>query len=259
LKIQDFTAFEKTELKQPSYRRVTEAPRKESYSQPYGTQGKMIDAVLIAEKLGCPINRMATIRTEILKGLTIEGVFLGTHEADAIKRFLELARHWHNRRGIPYAHIFAREYASTVGEHLHYGYHCTGKHDEDFCRQLSAWTGEKVASRQTRKKGETAISEDKNWQVKNCLRHGNSGVDMAIYLSKDEPCEVIGAWGDKPNNKKRVFRHTVTPGRIEGLSHHAYRHGVSRNIAPKSEAGRKILATTSDEDRKIGAFNDLPY
>jgi hypothetical protein len=231
--------------------------RKVSYKQAIGTQGKLIDAALIAQNTGRPINRLITIRTAKLKGLCADGIFLGDHEADATKDFMELLRHWHTKRNIPYTHIWTREYGAKVQEHLHIGLHSADVHDTDFCNQMVSWTGERQSAGMYKHRGEIALSEHGSWQVKSCTRAGMSGVDVAIYLAKDEPTFVQSAWGkSRPNHQKRVARYKVGKGRIEGLKRHEYRHGISRNIAPTSAIGMKVLKMIGDDERKI---RNLPY
>lgn len=212
--------------------------RKTSTGLNPGTQAKLIDAAVIAQRTGRPINRLTTIRTEMLIGLSMGGVFLGDHEADAVRCFIELLRKWHTGRAIPWACIWSRERGEKVGSHLHVASHSNDRHDQAYCDQMAAWTGEARAAGKPDGRGVVAFSENASWQVNHCTRQNRSGVDIAIYLSKDEPNTTTGAYGKTAlNKKKRVMIHEVGCGYIEGLMAHEYRHGVSKALAPTSQAG----------------------
>jgi len=260
LNAQCFKDFDPVRPLPAPLRSVNPPSRKTSTGLSPGTQAKLIDAAVIAQRTGRPINRLTTIRTEMLVGLSVGGVFLGDHEADAVKNFIELLRKWNTGRAIPWACIWSRERGEKIGSHLHLATHSDDSHDQAYCNQMAAWTGEKMAVRKSHDKGVIAISEHQSWQVKHCTRQNLSGVDIAIYLSKDEPNTVPGAYGKTPlNKKKRMMIHEVGCGYIEGLIAHEYRHGISKGLAPTSQAGRRILATVSDDERKIGIFDWLPY
>jgi hypothetical protein len=249
--IQNITAFPVISPKKPSKESVDNGDRKSSQYLPKGAQGQLIDAALLAETIGANINRLTTIRTEVLQVIG-SGIFAGVHEADAIKILLELMRHWHKERGIPWACIWAREVGEIVGGHLHIGTHLTDAYNDDYNTQVALWTGENQIYLPKHKPEEIGISEHQNWLVKCCLREGRSGPDVGAYLGKDVPTWTQTGWGkDKYNEDKRVFKHKCLGGHVEGTSRAVYRHGTSRNISPNSVAGRKVLATISDANRLI--------
>ncbi len=226
---------------------------------PRGAQGQLIDAALLAERAGTPINHTTTIRTERLRVLG-SGVFTGQHEADAIKTSLELMRHWHIKRGVPWSCIWARENGEITGGHWHMGSHLTDGHTEAYIEQMALWTGEARVFPPKHAPDEIGISEHRNWLVQCCKRNGRSGTDLAAYLGKDEPTIVRTAWGKKRDNKsKRITRYKCMGGSVEGTLGAAYRHGTSRNIAPASAACQKVLATISDAERRIQDLSWLPY
>lgn len=263
MNIQNTTAFPIIRPTKPSKGSVSSGYRKSSQYLPIGAQGQLIDAALLAEKAESPINRFTTIRTEALRTIG-SGIFANKHEADAIKMLLELMRHWHKGRGIPWACIWSREVGDRIGGHLHIGTHLTDACNDAYSTQMALWTGEDQIDLPKHKPEEIGISEHRNWLVKCCLREGRSGPDVGAYLGKDEPTLTQTGWGkDKDNKAKRVFENDCLGGLVEGTSRTIYRHGTSRNIAPASAAGRRFLATISDEDRRINPEPDnldwLPY
>jgi hypothetical protein len=259
LSIHGVTDFAAISPVHPAKGGVTDSPRKDSNWLPRGAQGQLIDATLLADKLGTPINRTTTIRTEKLR-LLKSGLFADQHEADAVKTLLELMRHWHNKRGIPWACIWAREHGDVTGGHLHMGSHLVDDHTEAYIEQMALWTGEARVFPSKHKRDEIGISEGRNWLVQCCQRNGQSGTDIAAYLGKDEPTQVISAWRvARDNRDKRVTKYKCLGGPIEGTVAAEYRHGTSRKIAPNSEEGRKAIATFSDVERRISNLDWLPY
>jgi hypothetical protein len=228
---------------------VSAPPRKTSEHLRKGDQAQLIDAAVLAEIWGYPINRQTTIRTEIL-AQSSSGVFAGKHQADGVACLLELMRHWHKERDIPWACIWSREVGSKVGGHLHLGTHQSDEHTEAFINQMPGWTGEKRVFLKQRRSANLGHSEHQSWLVQCCTRKGQSGPDLAAYLGKDEPDYITTAWRVKRDNRsKRVLEHPCKGGLIEGTTGAAYRHGTSRNIAPSTEKGRDVLATISDSKR----------
>ncbi len=263
LNIQSFTEFPAPKRVQRPKGVVKAKQRKTSYNLPAGAQGQLIDAALLAERAGANINRLTTIRTERLQQIG-HGIFADQHEADAIKGFLELSRHWHTKRGIPWACIWVREVGETINGHLHMGSHLIDDHTEAFIEQMALWTGEIRVFPAKHKPDEIGISQHRNWLVQCCRRKGQSGTDVAAYLGKDEPSRIVGAWGKSRDNKaKRITRYPCAGGILEGTIGAAYRHGTSRTIAPASAAGKKVLETIPDAERYIGRSDGhldwLPY
>jgi hypothetical protein len=228
---------------------VSVHPRKTSEYLHTGDQAKLIDAAVLAETWGYPINRLTTIRTEIL-ARSLSGVFAGKHQADGVKCLLELMRHWHKKRGIPWACIWSREVGFDIGGHLHIGTHQSEKHTEAFINQMAAWTGENRVLLKRRRSANLGHSEHQSWLVQCCTRKGQSGPDLASYLGKDERGYITTAWRVKRNNTfKRVLGYTCKGGLVEGTTGAAYRHGTSKGIAPSTDKGRGVLATISDSKR----------
>jgi hypothetical protein len=239
---------------------VSVPPHKTSEYLCTGDQAKLIDAAVLAETWGYPINQLTTIRTEIL-ARSSSGVFAGKHQADGVECLLELMRKWHNKRGIPWACIWSREVGSDVGGHLHLGNHQSGEHTEDFIDQMAGWTGERRVKVQHHQPDEVGISENRSWLVQCCLRQGKSGADIAAYLGKDERGYITTAWRVKRDNtSKRVLEHPCKGGYVEGTTGAAYRQGTSKGIAPSTDKGRDVLATISRSKRLFRRdLSWLPY
>ena len=232
---------------------------KASMLQPIGTQARLIDAAVIAERQGTPINRLLTVRTMALENMNVQSRFGRTTLAEDVQAFLELLRKWLIAHGIRCIFIWAREWGHTHGEHLHIGFHLGDELDSSFTEQCVRWFGEQAKVKSPAK---TVVAESVLgvWQVKHCLRGDKTGPQIAAYIGKDEPEFTCTAWGKrKPNFEKRNCRHTETAGLIIGLPRHIYRHGTSRNISPASPTGKAILALTTDEARLIGVFERLPF
>ena len=232
---------------------------KTSILQPVGTQGRLIDAAVIAARRGTPINRLLTVRTMALENMDVRSRFGRTTLAEDVHAFLELLRKWLVAHGVRGVFIWAREWGHTHGEHLHIGFHLVNDLDTAFAEQCARWFGEQ-AKEKSPTKAIIAESVLGVWQVKHCLRGGTTGPQIAAYIGKDEPEFMLTAWGKrKPNSEKRNCRHTETEGLIIGLPRHIYRHGTSRNISPTSPTGKAILAVATDEERLIGVFERLPF
>ena len=259
MNIQNTTTFPSIKPKKRSKGDVSSGNRKSSQYLPIGAQAQLIDAALLAERMRSPINRFTTIRTEALRAVG-SGLFADKHEADAIKMLLELMRHWHKDRGIPWACIWSREVGDRIGGHLHIGTHLTDIHTDAYSAQMALWTDEVQVSLNKHRPDEIGISEHRNWLVQCCLRQGRSGPDVGAYLGKDVQTWTLTGWRkEKFNKDKRVFKYDCPGGLVEGTSRTAYRHGTSRNISPASAAGRKALATICDADRLISNLDWLPY
>lgn len=230
-----------------------------SMLQPVGTQGRLIDAAVIAERQGAPINRLLTVRTMALENTEVKSRFGRTTLSEDVQAYLELLRKWLVAHGVHCVFIWAREWGYTHGEHLHIGFHLGDDLDPAFAEQCARWFGEK-AKVKAPAKAVVAESILGVWQIKHCLRGGNTGPQIAAYIGKDEPEFMLTAWGKKrPNLEKRNCWHTETEGLIIGLPRHTYRHGTSRNISPTSPTGKSILALATDEERLIGIFERLPF
>jgi hypothetical protein len=214
----------------------------------------------LAEKWGYPINRVTTIRTEILSQSS-SGVFAGKHQADGVACLLELMRKWYVKRGIPWACIWSREVGDDIGGHAHIGTHQSEGHTETFIDQMAGWTGEARVFLKQHRSANLGHSERQSWLVQCCTRKGQSGPDLAAYLGKDEPSHILTGWRVKRDNtSKRVLVHPCKGGLVEGTTGAAYRHGTSKNIAPSTAIGRKALDEMSDERRLIRPdLSWLPY
>lgn len=225
-----------------------------------GAQGQLIDAAVLAEKWGYPINRHITIRTEIL-ARSSSGVFAGKHQADGVTCLLELMRKWHKKRGISWASIWGREVGSDIGGHIHIGTHQSDEHTEAFIDQVARWTGEGRVFLKRHQPANLGHSKHQSWLVQCCTRKGQSGPDLAAYIGKDEPSHILTGWRvNRDNTSKRVLAHPCTGGLVEGTTGAAYRHGTSKGIAPSTAMGRKALETISDEQRLIRPdLSWLPY
>jgi hypothetical protein len=259
LNIQNTTQFSSTPLILPAKGSVSVLQRKTTTYLPRGAQGQLIDAAVLAEKLGHPINQVTTIRTEILSRSSV-GVFASKHEADGVSGLLELMRKWHIKRSIPWVCIWSREVGQIVGGHIHIGTHQSKEHIEGYIDQLPHWTGEDRIFLEKHKPGDIGFSENGSWLVQCCMRKGESGTDVAAYLGKDEQGRTVTGWGvERINASKRTFTHPCHGGYVEGTSRTAYRHGTSRNIAPLTAKGRKALETISDSERLISDLSWLPY
>jgi hypothetical protein len=249
LNIQNNNRFSPENGTYPAKGIVSGPPRKASEYLRKGDQAQLIDAAVLAETWGYPIKRHTTIRTEIL-AQSSSGVFAGKHQADGVACLLELMRHWHKERDIPWACIWSREVGSKVGGHLHLGTHQSDEHTEAFIDQMAGWTGEKRVEVQHHQPDEIGISENRSWLVQCCQRRGESGADLAAYLGKDERGYITTAWRvNRDNTSKRVSKHPCKGGLVEGTTGAAYRHGTSRNIAPSTKKGRDVLAMISDSKR----------
>lgn len=232
---------------------------KASMLQPVGTQGRLIDAAVITARQGTPINRLLTVRTMALENTHVKSRFGRTTLAEDVQAFLELLRKWLVAHGVRCVFIWAREWGHTHGEHLHIGFHLGDDLDPAFVGQCARWFGEQEKLKSPTK-AVVAESVLGVWQIKHCLRGGNTGPQIAAYIGKDEPEFMLTAWGKKrPNLEKRNCWHTETEGLIIGLPRHTYRHGTSRNISPTSPTGKSILALATDEERLIGIFERLPF
>ena len=232
---------------------------KTSILQPVGTQGRLIDAAVIAARRGTPINRLLTVRTMALENTDVKSRFGRTTLAEDVQAYLELLRKWLVAHGVRCVFIWAREWGHTHGEHLHIGFHLVNDLDTAFAEQCARWFGEQ-AKVKSPTKAIVAESVLGVWQVKHCLRGGTTGPQIAAYIGKDEPEFMLTAWGKKrPNREKRNCWHTETEGLIIGLPRHIYRHGTSRNISPTSPTGKAILALATDEERLIGILMRLPF
>ena len=232
---------------------------KTSLLQPVGTQGRLIDAAVIAEHHGRPINRLLTIRTMALENMDAQNRFNRRTLAEDVQDYCELLRKWLIAHEGGCAFIWAREWGAKHGEHLHIGFHLEEGQNTPFADQCERWFGEPAKSKAPAK---AVIAESIGgiWNLKHCLRDGKSGAAIAAYLGKDEPEFRVSAWGNrKPNTEKRDCRHSEKAGLITGLPRHTYRHGVSKNISPSSAAGQAILARATNEERLIGVFDRLPY
>ena len=242
---------------------VTAAPWpgicKVSLLQPIGAQGRLIDAAVIAERLGRPINRLLTARTMVLENAAAKNRFGRTTLAEDVQAFLELLRKWLVAHGVLGVFIWAREWGHTHGEHLHIGFHLVDKLNTAFAEQCARWFGEQAKVKSPTK---AVVSESVLgvWQVKHCLRGGKTGPQIAAYIGKDEPEFIYTAWGKRrPNPEKRNCWHSETEGLIIGLPRNIYRHGTSRNISPTSSSGKAILALATEEERLIGVVERLPF
>lgn len=233
--------------------------RKATTHLPRGAQGQLIDAAILAQNMGHPINYTTTIRTEILSR-SMTGVFAGKHEADGVAALLERMRKWHKTRGIPWICIWSREVGQTVGGHIHIGTHQSKEHIDGYINQLAHWTGDRRIFLENHKPGNIGFSETDTWLVQCCMRGGKSGTDVAGYFGKDEPSQVVSGWGvERINASKRTFAHPCRGGYVEGTIRTAYRHGTSRAIAPLTSKGRKALESISDRERLISDLSWLPY
>ena len=232
---------------------------KTSMLQPIGTQGRLIDAAVIAERQKTPINRLLTVRTMALENTDLKSRFGRTTLAEDVQAYLELLRKWLVAHGVQCVFIWAREWGYTHGEHLHVGFHLGDDLEPPFAEQCARWFGEQ-AKVKAPAKAVVAESILGVWQIKHCLRDGKTGPQIATYLGKDEPEFTSTAWGKrKPNFEKRNCWHSETEGLIIGLPRHIYRHGTSRNISPTSPSGRAVLALVTDEERLIGVYERLPF
>lgn len=239
--------------------RLRVVPRARSMLQPTGTQGKLIDAAVIANRQGTPINRLLTVRTEALENAEANNRFNRSTLAQDVEAFLVLFRKWVVARGIPSVFIWSREIGRARAEHLHLGFHLRPDQNGQLTNQCVRWFGEAKAEKT---KGKNVIAESCNgvWQIKASMRGDSSGTRIAVYLGKDEPDTITGAWGKcRMNDQKRCSVHPVTAGLIIGLDRNIYRHGTSRNISPTSAAGKAVLSLASDAERLITDLNALPY
>ena len=251
MNIQSTNDYRTIGLKSPPKGNVNVRPRKTSQYLSKGAQGQLVDAAVLAKVMGHPVNRTTTIRTEILASGS-HGVFAEKHEANGIVNLLELLRHWHKKRGIPWACIWGREVGKDVGGHIHIGTHLSDEHTKAYIEQLARWTGEGRIFPKHHKPPNIGISERGSWLVQCCFRRGQSGTDVAAYLGKDEPSFVYSAWGVTRDNKaKRVLKYPCNGGYIEGTQRCIYRHGTSNNISPTTKANKAILEGLSDRQRLI--------
>ena len=230
-----------------------------SLLQPFGTQAKLIDAAVIAEHQGRPINRLLTVRTMALENADVENRFNRRTLAEDVQDYCELLRKWLIAHEGRCAFIWAREWGENHGEHLHIGFHLGDERNSDFAAQCERWFAEPA---KLKAPAQAVIAESIKgvWNLKHCQRDGKSGTAIAAYLGKDEPEFRVTAWGKRtPNTEKRDCKHTEKPGLIIGLQRNVYRHGVSKNISPSSAVGKAILARATNEERLIDVFDRLPY
>lgn len=256
MNIQSISDYRTTGHKLAPKGSVSVQQRKTSEYLPKGAQGQLIDAAILAEIKGYPLDHTTTIRLEKLAPF-----FAGKHGADVVTNFLVLLRKWHVSRGVPWFCIWSREVGKDVGHHLHICHHLSEKDEEPYIDQVARWTGESRIFLKLHKPASIGISEHSSWLVQKCLRGGWSGVDSAAYLGKDEPSFIKSAWRVQRDNKaKRNLKHLCNGGYIEGRQRCAFRHGTSRNIAPTTPANKAILKPLSDKQRLIRADVDLlPY
>ena len=114
--------------------------------QPVGTQGKLIDAAVISNRIGHPINRLLTVRTEALENATTTtNRFNRSTLAQDVEAFLDLLRKWITARQMPCAFIWSREIGKARTEHLHLGFHLQPQFDAPFADQCVRWFGEDKA------------------------------------------------------------------------------------------------------------------
>lgn len=191
---------------------------------------KARQAVLLADEIGSPTNRLLTIRTNTLIQSDSGGVFRASTPAKGIKIFLELARKWTTSRGLEWTCIWSREYEKTYGEHFHLGYHSDGLIDEDFAYQVAVWTGESVGE-VVQSPNTLFHSEDSGWNIKKRDLHYASNGYLGLYLTKAEPRKFVDGWNKRRKNTERPKGPYGGLGPIQGTSTEDYRWGTSRNIA----------------------------
>lgn len=200
-----------------------------SWSMERGTQRHLMNAAAFASKTGVRLNTTTTINAYRLQQVDEGGVFGVGHLWDGLRGFRELFRHWHRERGIQCAWIWVRENtrrARQGGEHWHLLHHLPKRHHLAFFNQLSAWTGEAHdPALEPRKAGEAARSAHDAWNVSVCARGGRSGPQVAAYLGKDEPNDIVLHGRLKRNPDKLRRRYAGGGGLIEGQ-----RFGLSRSI-----------------------------
>jgi hypothetical protein len=111
---------------------------------PVGSQQAAINAALLARKIGAPINRLLTIRTNAMRVTGGGGIFrLGT-QAECVRLFLDKNLRWMKYREIPTENIWSREYSRHHGEHFHLGYHQRDELDVTFAEQIADWLDEDI-------------------------------------------------------------------------------------------------------------------
>jgi hypothetical protein len=222
----------------PYYIRIKGFVLKASYSPPYkatnqlpiGSQQAMINAAKLAMRLGTPINRLLTIRTNAMRVTGGGGIFrLGT-QAECVRLFLDKNLRWMKYRDMPTANIWSREHAPRPGEHFHLAYHQRDELDVAFVNQIADWLDEDVSEWGTGGKL-VAQSDEGSWNIKRCIRGNTSGCTTAAYIGKAEPNEVITARGKvTKNDRKPNHKWHGGFGPIEGNGKHAYRWGTSTLI-----------------------------
>jgi hypothetical protein len=197
---------------------------------PIGTQQKAMEAARLAELIEAPINRLLTVRTHALRITGSGGIFRMGSQADCIRLFLDKNMRWMKHRGIPNANIWSREHSSYHGEHFHIGFHQVDGFDEEYANQVAVWFDEEVGEWGQGGKL-VAQSSENNWNINRCIRGGTSGANIAVYITKAEPSEIITGRGKaKPNERKPRRGKCGGTGPIEGNGKHAYRWGTSTLI-----------------------------
>ncbi|MCU9850617.1 hypothetical protein OEZ60_21860 [Defluviimonas sp. WL0024] len=196
----------------------------------------------MAIRIGVPLNRLLTVRTNALRLMGTGGVFRRATMADSVRDFLELNRKWFQHRGIPWAAVWVREYSKSIGEHFHMQYHQVAELDREYLAQLEEWTDELLNMGPF---GSDVVGQsvENSWQVKRCRRGNQSGPSVARYLGKAEPNEITTGWGKvKPNERKLSRKHGGGLGLIDGAGQKEYRWGTSRNIGPAARNRAGLLA-----------------
>jgi len=116
----------------------------ETETLPVGAQARLIRAAMFSEKIGYPLNTLLTINAAHLQRMSSDGVFGVGHLWDGMQNFIELARKWPEKRGVPWVAIWSREHAGgkhgQSGEHWHIGLHLPRRMHADFAEQVARWT-----------------------------------------------------------------------------------------------------------------------
>ena len=202
----------------------------------------MVAAVHHAYTIGEPINHLLTVRWSSLAELGDgSNLFLLT-PAGRVLRMVDLFRRWLNNRGLKACHVWVRENAPDIGEHLHIGFHLPKKLRKHLIRYLAETLGEQKTPsprpRSLQKEGEVACSLHGSWLLQEDTHPERSGIYLAWYLGKGEPNTITFRSAVRKNRKKqkRDGRYSEPQGEIIGTPTREYRHGISQNLKPKARA-----------------------
>jgi hypothetical protein len=205
----------------------------ETETLPVGAQARLIRAAMFSEKIGYPLNTLLTINAAHLQRMSSDGVFGVGHLWDGMQNFIELARKWPEKRGVPWVAIWSREHAGgkhgQSGEHWHIGLHLPRRTHADFAEQVARWTDAPIGD--TRGANTIARSACYSWDLRTRAPAGRGPDNLAAYLGKAEPSWIRRYGKTVPNKGKPRRDKNGGTGPIQGK-----RFGMSKSVDTTAQA-----------------------